>query len=202
MRGRRSSTDNDWDRSGVILSGSAVLRNSFVHDVRFACNEERAKRGLAGIYATGDSKVDNCTVTRCWSKYHPGGGINIGASATVRNCIAYGNTGGGTKQGTGDTPIDIRGGLAPAVFANCLVGVSEDGELPEVATDCLPLGTDPMFVDSGYLLDRKSPCINAGKRLEWTKNSVDIEGNVRRGSRPDIGCWESDILPGLVLMIR
>ena len=44
--------------------------------------------------------------------------------------------------------------------------------------------------------------INAGKRLEWTRNSVDIEGNVRRGSRPDIGCWESDVKPGLSLMVR
>ena len=77
-----------------------------------------------------------------------------------------------------------------------------DGELPEAATDCLTLGTDPMFVDSGYRLDRKSPCINAGKRLEWMRNSVDIEGNVRRGSRPDIGCWESDVKPGLSLLVR
>ena len=54
-----------------------------------------------------------------------------------------------------------------------------------------------------------SPLINAGTNVNYTAESVDLEGNPRifnfgrKSSRPDIGCYETPWgTPGFLLLLK
>ena len=69
------------------------------------------------------------------------------------------------------------------------------------------MGEDPCFADdgSGYRITKDSPCYNAGCKVGWASRkgmATDIDGQERHCGPIDIGCWESDVKPGLVLMVR
>ena len=72
----------------------------------------------------------------------------------------------------------------------------------QAATGCL-LDTDPLLTEDGCRLRKNSPCINAGARLDWTRDALDIEGNPRhRGGTPDIGCWEYQSDARLMIILK
>ena len=59
---------------------------------------------------------------------------------------------------------------------------------------------------------RTSPLVNAGDRLDYTKDDVDLDGNgritgfnTRKRTKclPDLGCYETPWgVPGMVLLVR
>lgn len=102
-------------------------------------------------------------------------------------------------------------GLAAAVDA------AADGAVTTNATtggSCV-LFADPGFCDAvggDFHLLRTSPLVNAGDRLDYTKDDVDFDGNgritgfnTRKRTKclPDLGCYESPWgVPGMILLVR
>ena len=185
----------DYARGGIIAIGAAAVRNVLVHDIRFDLND--AARAPAGIYASGDATVENCTVRDCWARYASCGGLGVyAAGVSVRNCVAYGNTAGAVGD---ETAIDALFPSTPAAFAHNLVGVAA---LPANAEACL-VGENPLFAGaSGFEISNGSPCRNRGVRLEWMDGATDIAGKKRCFGRPDIGCWEIPILDRSLISVR
>ena len=188
-----SRANPDFPRGGVLALNNSVVRNVFVHAIRFTMNP--GARPPAGIYASGSSTVENCTVRDCLSAYGLLGGIGVySAGASVRNCLASGNA-----ADDGATPIDASCAEIPAAFQNNFLGVAE---LPAGATGCL-VGDDPLFAEEGgCALRPRSPCRDKGLRLDWMRNSTDIAGKSRLFGRPEIGCWEIPLFSRTVISLR
>ncbi len=185
---------------GVRLGGQSKLRNSYVHDI--SLSSASVMTG-GGVSVTGDgAEVANCTIVgNTLASSHAnaaqclGGGLYVsGANAKVANNILDGNTLNGA-----DNDFSAGPDATFNAFRNCLVGA---GTPPASATGCLA-AADPLFADSGCRLRKGSPCINAGARLDWTRDGLDIESNPRhRGGTPDIGCWEFQGDPRLIIILR
>ena len=100
-------------------------------------------------------------------------------------------------DGVEPTEIIVNDGTYPVFTAADWKAVGVDpapGDLTE----------DPLFAEEPpYSLQKGSPCINKGVKLEWmTADSRDLYGNPRKVSHPDLGCCESDVKPGLLLLVE
>ena len=154
----------------VAVEDRATLRNTVIANSTL--------EGCGGIVAWSGTRVENCTVYVNASTNQPGcaAGIAISnATAKVVNTIVYGNT---TK---GATASEIGGvaGFADC-FENCLIGI------------------DPQLRGKGskaYRPATGSPCIDAGKKLDWMTGAIDLYGQPRvqgqgADKKPDIGAAE------------
>ena len=58
--------------------------------------------------------------------------------------------------------------------------------------------------DAGdFRIDAFSSCRNKGLFLDWMDGATDLDGNPRIfGKAPDIGCYECQVGPGLMLLMR
>lgn len=191
-----------WDAiGGVRLGGQSKLRNSYVHGI--SLSSASVMTG-GGVSVTGDgAEVANCTIVgNALASSHAnaaqclGGGLYVsGTNAKVANNILDGNTLNGA-----DNDFSAGANATFNAFRNCLVGA---GAPPAAATDCL-VAADPLFQEGGaYRLRNDSPCVNAGARLDWTRDALDIDGNPRhRGGCPDIGCWELQLDRRLLFIVK
>ena len=89
-----------------------------------------------------------------------------------------------------------------------------------VTTNATTGGSCVLFAEPGFRdavggdfhLLRTSPLVNAGDRLDYTKDDVDFDGNgritgfnTRKRTKclPDLGCYETPWgVPGMVLLVR
>ena len=178
--------------SAVLLSGNAALRNSLI--------ENCSVNGLKGdgscistnlvpaVYASSDNaRIDNCTFL-CNTNMSAFG---IAMGGKYANCLFYGNVSAGEVSAFSEDP---------ASCSNC---VFETGvTLPTTASGGFTVD-DPGFrpgtvVPGGRLA-------NKGIKLEWMSRGADCQdfyGNPRMVSKPDIGCAESDIRPGFIIITR
>ncbi len=130
--------------------------------------------------------MTNCTLAGNVTGFF-GGGLYNGGSATVTNCIGWGNS-----------PDTFNGLSIPVVVFSCVEG-GFDGEGN--------IDSDPLFVDpnnGNYRLSPGSPCIDAGDNLAVPRGiEFDLDGNPRfvddpcaddtgNGERPivDMGAFE------------
>lgn len=189
---------NGAERATLGVAGSAIVRNCYVHDndLAFRLHPNVTHYTNAAVRVEGGF-VDNCTVVSNTCLHDSVGGMVV-SGGTVRNCIIAGNSGGSDK-----TPIDLyAAGSYAGEFSNNLVQV---GKLPATAAGCLS-GVDPKLEGGSCRLQKDSPCVNAGAKLEWCSKkgmAVDFDGQERRrGGRPDIGCWELQRDLGLVIFVQ
>ena len=197
------SASNWASVGGVRMDGRSTLRNCYVHG-----NSARAKSYVTGggvsVGGTGCT-VDNCTVvsnqvSTATDGTCLGGGIYVsGTNAKIRNSIASGNSVNGVSH-----DLSLATSATGLVFENNLV--ANAAELPEGAVDCIG-DADPLFADdgAGYRITKDSPCRNAGCKVDWAMKkgmATDIDGQERCCGPIDIGCWELQLPPGLILLVR
>ena len=133
-----------------------------------------------GVLLTGASAMENCTVTGNTAYFADGvGGVSAADTASVVNTIIWSNM-------------------------NAKIGeASEKSGADTVYDTCCT--EDPVFRGGKvqWRLKAKSPCMNAGKPLDWMDGAKDVYGNPRvLYGKPDIGAVESPYEPGLMLMVR
>jgi hypothetical protein len=119
------------------------------------------------------------------------GGLMVGgfmvSSATLRNCIVWGNT---------------RGGVPADLYSSGIVTSAETCDLGAVAGTVLGSGNfnaDPLFVNlaaSDVHLTAASPCLHTGSVVA-NLPLFDFDGDPRDvGPAPDVGADERDVLAG------
>ena len=178
--------------SGVYMK-LGKIRNSLIY----------GNSGVDGGLGAESSavEIDNCTVVdnratgnNWYTAYLDCGGI-AAAGATVRNCVAFGNT-----CSTNGIPLvgvenDFSGN---GTVENCAL-IEAKGTNCKVIDD--PLFRRPAFRD--YRLLRASPLVDAGKALPWmTDDSVGLDGKPRVCNESvDIGCYEYPF-QGFLMMVR
>jgi hypothetical protein len=165
---------------GVSLAlNTAWIRNCLI------TGNSAASYGGGVLVADSSSRVHNCTVS---GNHAPeGGGVHgMAASATLRNCIVYGNT-------SDDTPAHGNWSCAEsremAMHHSCTLPTNglaaTDGSLESDPQFSAPAGGD-------YRLLPSSPCINAGSALDWMAAAADLDGNARIiGTFADMGAYEA-----------
>lgn len=75
--------------------------------------------------------------------------------------------------------------------------------MPTVRRTCWT--ADPLFKLRGdkWQLRTKSPCLDAGKPLDWMDGATDFYGNPRVWcGKPDIGATESPYVPGFIMIVK
>lgn len=178
--------DNNHVGGAVYLTGGTI-RNCYVAD-NFAgkiVDNKKTARIATGIYASGASTVDNCTILNNTTEGSTRGlayGLNLTGNAVARNCIALGN-------GDGFTETNNWNGAVGA-FAN-LLSTSVEGIAGGVEANARSYIIDP--ISKIAVCPVESGAIGAGAVLDWMADDIDLMGNRRiSGSLPDIGCVESD----------
>ena len=177
----------------VTLTGSAVLRNSLVHQCW--SSGKGVRPGV--IYVGGSATMENCTiVSNTCSSYSV---VYVGGKATVRNNIIWGNDYAVLpgKGGEGGPDWLVLSDATPTLSNNC----------SPVALGVNAVTADPKFrVRKGrrYCLSSDSPCIEAAAPCAWMEEpgAADFYGNLRRyNAKPDIGCVESQV-GGVLLLVK
>lgn len=166
---------------GTVRVLGGTLRNSLVVDNK--CPD------TAGIYVSGQGRVENCTV------------------------IANREAG---KNARGDALRQVCGTVVNSAFVSSFAAdgqpgtVQTGGTMSHSRTDEPIAGerntTDPVkFVtrDGWPYMPVGKPLVNGGVKLDWMDNETDLLCRPRiYGAKPDIGCVESPYLPGLTLIVR
>ncbi len=187
---------------GVYLYGlkTISLTNNILHD-----NYAEQNGGAAGIYDTYSTKLISNTIVN-----NQGSGLGAGIlivfynyhdSADLYNNIIYGNY--GCTQAN-DINI-VQSGGADGIYPQLsLLGNnfdhSSDGTYIDMPFTIDPSNLDnqdPLFVNpmlGNYLLEKDSPCIDAGASKEPTQS--DFQGTLRpQGDGYDIGAYEYKGVP-------
>ena len=165
-------------KGGGIYATAGTIRNSL-----FIGNTSINDGGNA--YLDGTARMENCTLTKGKaiggsSATSPSyvSGLRVADSATVVNCICYGND--------GDTTRGVKVATADNVSYCCFP--------VEIGAHCVT--ADPLFknaAESDYRLQVDSPCVNAGDPAAVAEGQLDLAGAVRvLAGRIDIGCYELD----------
>ena len=195
---------------GVFIADGAI-RNCLV-----TCNTNNntgATYGGGGLFCRGGVSVVNCTVTK--NVAYNGQGIWIDGMFTLRNSIVshnvhYRSAGVVTNvYGWGGEGVRV-GGEAGSIHNSC---VNDDCYLAYPAfSNNRSIVADPRFVDAAngdYHLQQGSPCVNGGAKLDYTAESLDLDGRPRifnfgrPSGKPDIGCYESPWgVPGMMIFVR
>ncbi|MBU1734440.1 MAG: hypothetical protein KJ692_04290, partial [Verrucomicrobia bacterium] len=130
----------------------------------------------------GPISLNSCTIVGNDSGSSAGGGLQFYlTSATLTNCIVWGNT---TTLASSN-----YNGAATQDFSYVCSG-------PIKTPGTGNTGSDPQFVGQAtgnYRLTANSPCVNAGTYQSWMTGAADVDGH-RRLDRfsgiVDIGCYE------------
>ena len=188
-----------YDGGGVLNTGVMTLTNcAFSGNLTFG-------DGGAMVSVGGSSTFTNCTFSENWAGADGGGMTNnLDSSATLSNCIFWGNTDSG--------PIDasaqiFNDGTSVAVVAHSCVQ-DDDPDDGNAYTGTGNIDDDPQFVDPDGADDlvgtedddlhlyASSPCIDAGDDSDLTVQT-DLEGNPRQhdaggpgGGIVDMGVYE------------
>ena len=192
--------------------------NTKVVNCLFECNTnalvEATSEDYGGVAINvyeSNAQIVNCTIVsnvsfnaRSAAIYNATPDEKTHYEATVRNCVIVGNT----KVVDGVTVDSNDFGTRPKSQSNNLVYPSADdySDFTKVLT------VDPQFVDAAngdYHLTATSPAVNGGDNLDYTADSLDLDGKARiykfglRSSKADMGCYESPYgQPGLSILVR
>ena len=205
--GTRGSAGADLNSSGlaVALTGNAILRNSLVRG-NYADSATTGRKG--GLVALrGNAVMENCTITGNTNRQYSV--VTALGGGTIRNCIIWGNE-CGTASGDGSPYWPA---FAPYTVNNAVYTLSDAGvtffDYNCVSTNAFgahDVVGDPGFATKSnavpYSLSSSSRCVNAGLKQDWMTGAQDLVGNPRLLGRPDMGCYESQTSPALILMIR
>ena len=186
-------------RDGYQWGGALFIAdtNGIVVNCIFASNHAAEEGG--GVYNHGNTTFINCTFSgnsavRWSSALH-----DRNNSASVRNCIFWGNTGttypisaNGGSPGTSVSNSVVQGGYA---VGGAIAIVSSD---PLFANSASPLGDDGLLgtPDDGLRLGTGSPGIDAGNNSYVPAGTTtDIAGAMRFTDTVDLGAYEMQMQP-------
>ena len=184
-----------WEgvRAGLLqLNGQARAENClFVH------NNQTASVRLINVH--GSSVMRNCTIAdTSLSKTNDACTtwcvLNIASGATVQNVVIAGVT--NTVDGTACPPTGSVGNFQNGAFDGDVTGLPEGtvtGTAAEFFED---------YANGGYTPSVFSPLANAGVEYEGMA-ATDLAGKKRKsGKHIDIGCYECQKTPGLLIFVR
>lgn len=214
------TSGNAYDGAAVRLDGPNSL---ITHCVISNCVDSgMSQDGCGGLELQNGSRAENCLVAG--NRYEgssksetPCGGVCV-RDGTLVNCTVVGNS---SNRSVGGVRIRADG---VCTIANCAIAcnvgtvhANADPEWCERFSRCgtnddQPLnatcvrGTpDELFCNhllNDFHVKASSPLCGAGDN-SYVRTSVDLDGNPRIvGRKVDIGCYESDTLPGLLLLVR
>ena len=172
-------------QGGGVYTWGGTLENSLI------CGNTGDTGG--GVYVYHGVVVRNCTIVN--NTANNGGGIYYNAlwGDKAYDNIIWGNT---AKQNPEINPVSDQ--YYAGWMNNCSTGAVGEN------TSENDLRSDPLFQNAAkgdYRLRAYSPCRNAA----WGKptTAVDLDGNPRlRYRKLDIGCYECQIGPGMMLMVK
>ena len=185
--------DNVGATRGVCSAGQSccpTFRNCLIRG-----NTGRTGAGVAfGNDVNYRIKFENCTVVG--NRTESGGASAIGirgcgsaANTWIKNCIVWGNTGADLQL---QAEVD-------KVFNSC----HPEAEAGNVNGN---VAEDPKFRKVRRYRNYPSPdgpCYETGNPTGWTADDVDLAGKPRlRNGKIDMGCYQAEPLPGLMLMVK
>lgn len=203
----------DGAAAGLLIAAhGSVVRNSL-----FLFNTNCYYwAGALQVNAVG-ARIDNCTFVGnrndVSNKYSgQGGAIYLGTQddVQVNNCIFHDNSDGFYVARGYHRVSDI--GPVPETFtcvSNCCTAHYFGSNLHLNPACGNYYVEDPLFKDAAsgdYMLTKGSPCVDRGLTLPWMAGARDIR-NKRKYARvygiaPDLGCYEYQPEPGMMLLLR
>lgn len=194
-----TAEDNGCSGIAICLNGGTA-RNCLFANI---CTDGTRGTETSIVSVGSGATLENCTFADCSVKYYKNGdnAVNtvylISTAGTVRNvlCCAL------EKVHAESEPVPpwayLRGTAASAVRNCCFEGEAKYG------IDGAD-GTKINFkVNEPYHLRVISSCRNAGLGQEWMSGATDLDGRPRVfGKKVDIGCYECQEGPGLMLLVR
>jgi len=175
------TNNKSYNGSGVVAGGILMTGGQVINSL--------IAQNKAGIRMSNGSVV-NCTVAdNTIMNGNPGAGLYM-TGGTVTNSIIYYN---GPYPATTTENIYVGGG---SIVYSCAqpvqTGIGNIGNLPD-------------FIDratGNYHLTPESPCVNSATNMPWMTDALDLDGLKRIicGS-PDMGCYETMPVPGMVFCI-
>ena len=193
--------NNSSRNSGTPL----ILRNSLFAYNRVSNPGYYHCGGAIYLLSYDKPVVDACTITR--NDVASGGSNQFGAgfynrfSCSFINTIIADNTMNGVSEGANDW---FRSGATITASHSCAYPAPAPYNQFTVANGCVT--TDPKFADSGrgdFTLRSSSPCKDTALLEPWMANAFDIAGNARViGNGPNMGCYESVTLKGMVIVVK
>lgn len=190
-------SNTSGEGAGISISGGTIRNCTIAFNRALTCTE-----ASAGVKSGGYS-----------------GGLMMNGGGKVQNCVFFGNTAERDEwyESKGKTWLPIVGypewNGSGTELTNC-------GFADTVTTNATTGGSCVLFAEPGFRdavggdfhLLKDSPLVNAGDRLNYTKNDVDLDGNgritgfnTRKRTKclPDLGCYESPWgVPGMLLWVR
>lgn len=176
----------DSSRTFISLAGTCTLRNSLIAENRIGKTTSSTCKLIATADKNAKPTIENCTVANnvqsgttpifCVANDQSGNGT------TMRNCIFYGNTVGGSTVGA-DFNSYVK---TNRVYNTCSIA------LVGQYNGCIV--SNPQFVDpdnGDFSLQLSSRCVNVGENRPWMEGAVDFAGNGRIFKDVvDMGCYE------------
>ena len=226
IRGAHADVVTGWVRgAGAYVEGNGLLTHSIIEDCNFTGSADNDYCGN-GVCVGGNGRVENCLIRNC----HATNGGNIicawSANAVIRNCTVVDSTCGRSggvdgfgayvssgkiintvvvgvgRQARGDTPAVDCTPWGPANKAANFVNCATDGDTP--INDTCVLATKSDF--KNYEVGDLTPAIckalyDAGD--DTGISTTDLAGNPRLFNKHvDIGCYESQRVAGLMMIVR
>jgi PKD repeat protein len=164
----------------ICVQSGARLSNSLIADN--VDTNRRSVKDYGTVYASGSSKIVNCTVVRN-SEYEVGG-IRLNG-ATAVNCVVAGNE----STGLGGDYANITPSTASS-FTTSVIGGDLDALFRSPARD-------------NWQPNVRGPLFDAGSAPAGLVPAVDLAGAPRVfGKAIDIGCFESTHSAATILMLQ
>lgn len=186
---------------GVALNlGSGTARNCLFTNIRL--NSTKGTETAIATVSSG-ATLENCTFADCSVKrfQNASNPVNtvylISAAGTVRNILGCAFEEIGAVDGSETLWNFLRGSAASSVRNCCFEGETKYGIDGADGTKINFKENEP------YHLRVISSCRDAGQGQGWMTDATDLDGNPRVfGKKVDIGCYECQVGPGLMLLVR
>ena len=179
-----------WNGTSISYGMAIYATGGTIDSCFFKDNkvDDNNSRSYYGVHLNGAVKLINCTITGGSSfREKKGVGVYVGnSSATVVNCVIYGNGDNSAAQNFGDTNLGRFFYCASAVAGSSGTEwkVLTDVDFADFAGGDLRPKSGSQLVDHGTSDTQYRPedC-----------TTLDLDGNDRiSGKEIDIGCWELD----------
>ena len=195
----------DWGVcTDVVWLNNGLMRNSLIVGNTVKLNSEaHVAKAKQIVFVGAQGVIENCTIADNVDNSTAATALYVTDGGQVVNTIVANNQTPNMPESTstllGLPNWQISKASASNGVSNCCFGTNA------VLGAAARIG-DPKFAnaDAGdYRLDVFSPCRNRGQVMTWMDGATDLDGNPRLfGKAPDIGCYECQYGPGLILIFK
>ena len=184
--------------AGASVMGSGRIENCLFRNINTTCGD---------VVTLMAGSLVNCTIADCTVKTW----VHDGASALTDKCYGLCLTNGissvtnvviANVRAGNDASENRAVGASAANLESSLINCATDTEEPLNST-CVTGSKATFFKGSGYEPRLKGPLVDAGAEVSAFASGVDLAGNSRVfGKGIDIGCYECQVTPGFVILVR